>query len=185
MKGHSRLSIHLPSFLKEGLLENERVILRVLEEDGGDVLFQKERKGQKEIRGKFLVWLATERKCVSRLVPKGLMLESYTITGTVDFNAAIIAIPLRLRSCLFSNEILLNEARTRTIELSGSSIPSIMADGVHVEGNLVLSDGTQINGILSLHGASIEGNLKCTGSRIDNEGGYAIYADLLNWVLLI
>ncbi len=83
---------------------------------------------------------------------------------------------LSLIRCAIPEGIVLTDARTRRIDLSGSYTQGLDANGLTVEGDLFLS-GLNCTGAARLMGACIERGLSCRGARLDNPNGYALIAD--------
>jgi hypothetical protein len=182
-----RLDEILPDRLREGLTPAEqRLLARVA--DGEEADFSAPDEGQNDptqgaawgpertIRAAFLHWLCTDAQAAACVPPKGIRIRGARIEGPLDFEGATLLHRLSLIRCAIPEGILLTDARARRIDLSGSYIRGLHADGLAVEGDLVLS-GLICAGEVRLLGARIGGNLECTGARLENPNGDALSAD--------
>lgn len=106
---------------------------------------------------------------------KGVRLGGAEIADPLDFEAATLPRPLGLLHCALAAELILRDAETRTLLLSGSTFAGIEADRLRLTGGLFLP-GATITGETRLLGADIEGNLACHGADFDNPDGDAFGA---------
>jgi hypothetical protein len=182
-----RLDEILPDRLREGLTPAERRLLERVA-DGEEADFSAPDEGQNDpaqgaawgpertIRAAFLHWLCTDAQAAACVPPKGIRIRGARIEGPLDFEGATLLHRLSLIRCAIPEGILLTDARARRIDLSGSYIRGLHADGLAVEGDLVLS-GLICAGAVRLLGARIRGVLSCTGARLENPNGNALNAD--------
>ena len=209
-----RLDEILPDRLREGLTPAERQLLARVA-DGEEADFSAPDEGQNDptqgaawgpertIRAAFLHWLCTDAQAAACVPPKGIRIRGARIEGPLDFEGARLLHRLSLIRCAIPEGILLTDARARRIDLSGSYIRGLHADGLAVEGDLVLSgarlenpngdalvaDGMTVEGDVFLNrefhatgavrlvGARVGGRLSCTGARLENSNGNALNAD--------
>jgi uncharacterized protein YjbI with pentapeptide repeats len=209
-----RLDEILPDRLREGLTPAERQLLARVA-DGEEADFSAPDEGQNDptqgaawgpertIRAAFLHWLCTDAQAAACVPPKGIRIRGARIEGPLDFEGARLLHRLSLIRCAIPEGILLTDARARRIDLSGSYIRGLHADGLAVEGDLVLSgarlenpngnalsadgmtvegsvfldEGFHATGAVRLLGARIQGVLSCTGARLENPSGDALSAD--------
>ena len=68
------------------------------------------------------------------------------------------------------------QAQFEFLNLSGSYLPELNAQGARVVGEVFLRGGFHANGTVSLSGAEIGGQLECTGGRFENRTGHALLA---------
>jgi hypothetical protein len=160
-----RLDEILPDRLREGLTPAERRLLERVA-DGEEADFSAPDEGQNDptqgaawgpertIRAAFLHWLCTDAQAAACVPPKGIRIRGARIEGPLDFEGARLLHRLSLIRCAIPEGILLTDARARRIDLSGSYIRGLHADGLAVEGDLVLS-----------------------GARLENPNGDALSAD--------
>jgi len=204
----------LPDRLREGLTPAEQWLLARVA-DGEEADFSAPDEGQNDptqgaawgpertIRAAFLHWLCTDAQAAACVPPKGIRIRGARIEGPLDFEGARLLHRLSLIRCAIPEGILLTDARARRIDLSGSYTRGLHADGLAVEGDLVLSgarlenpngdalsadgmtvegdvlldEGFHATGAVRLLGARIKGQLNCTGARLKNSNGIALSAD--------
>ena len=105
----------------------------------------------------------------------GLRLAGGLIEGTVDVRRGNLGCALELTSCCFDNALLLAEAHTRTVDLSGSVFLNVDATAAQIDGHLLLSRCQAEALILPL--AHITGRLALNGAHLANPGKTALFAD--------
>ena len=204
----------LPNRLRKGLTPAERQLLERVA-DGEEADFSAPDEGRNDpaqgaawgpertIRAAFLHWLCTDAQAAACVPPKGIRIRGARIEGPLDLEGATLLHRLSLIRCAIPEGILLTDARARRIDLSGSYIRGLHADGLAVEGDLVLSGARLENpngdalvadrmtvegdvflnlefhatGAVRLVGARIRGALACTNARLENPNGDALVAD--------
>ena len=182
-----RLDGILPDRLREGLTPAERQLLeRVAGGEEADFSSPDESQNdpaqgaawgpERTIRAALLYWLCTDAQAAACVPPKGIRIRGARIQGPLDFEGATLPHRLFLIRCAIPEGILLTDARTRRIDFSGSYTKGLHADGLIVDGALILS-GLICTGEVRLEGAHIQGQLRCTGARLENPNGDALSAD--------
>ncbi len=136
------------------------------------------------IRAELLRELVLERSG-ERLDPLGLRLHGARITGTLDLTHVPAAVGIELRGCFFEQAVLLVSARLPWLTLAGSQLPALDADGLHVDGDVLLGDGFTATGqgdygAVRLLGARVRGQLNFNGARLTNEAGPTLIGDGLH-----
>jgi hypothetical protein len=129
---------------------------------------------ERTIRVELLFWLFAHKQTTELVHANGINIIGAKVEGYVDFLSATLPRRLGFILCAFG-DIILIEANTRTINLSGSSIKSLTADGLVVNGALFLR-GVKTKGEVRLTGANISGQLSCSGAEFGNEVGDALAA---------
>ncbi len=142
---------------------------------------------ERQVRAELIRWLCTDREAASRVDPRGIQLLGARIAGPLDLSFANVPFPLSMSKCLVTDGINLMSTHLPALYLIGSSVKSISADGVHVEGNVFLRQGFTARGEVGLTGAQIGGDLDCSGGTFKNppqkdvpESGKALNADGVN-----
>ena len=95
---------------------------------------------------------------------RGVALCGAWIVGRLDLAGAVVARPLALVNCLLDAAPVFSAATIRSLRLSGSAMPGLQADQLECKGNLVLDGGFQADGTVSITGATIGGQLTCSGT---------------------
>jgi adhesin HecA-like repeat protein len=116
------------------------------------------------------------------LDPLGVRVHGARITGTLDLTHVPATVGVELRGCFFEHPLLLVGARLPWLALAGSQLPALDADGLVVNGDLLLGEGFTVAGrgehaAVRLLGAHITGQLNINGARLTNEAGPALIAD--------
>jgi hypothetical protein len=119
------------------------------------------------IRPEFLRWLATDSEATALIDPKGIRVLSATIPGRLDLHACLISHPLKFLECSFEEDICLATANLPAFYFMGGELAKgIVADGVTVRGPLFVKN-VKSSGAIRLVGATVDGNLDCSGTILD------------------
>jgi len=176
----------LPDELKTGLTSAERIFLeraakeKVIDFFSGDEELDKPENSHqwgenRALRANLLIWLFTDNE-VNRYIPlRGIYILGTKIIGELDLEGAALAFPLGFVGCAILDGIILRDARTRTINFSGSLMGSVNATRLQTEGDVFMRS-SQVEGEIQLSGARISGGLNCTGGSFRNPGSYAFVA---------
>ncbi|MGH3022312.1 MAG: hypothetical protein ACRDNI_01530 [Gaiellaceae bacterium] len=100
--------------------------------------------------------------------PRGIRVSGAAVAGRLDLEYCELPFPLRLRACFFDTNPVLRYCRLRVLELDGCMLPSLDADGLHVDHDLVIRSST-VSWDVQLPGASIGGDLDLSGTTIGSE----------------
>lgn len=107
----------------------------------------------------------------------GINLTGAWLDNSLNLKACKIEFPLSLLRCHINDSVILFDAHLDQLILNGSRIETILADRLIVEGGIFLRDGFATNGEVRLNGATVGGDLSCTGGRFDNPNGHALLGD--------
>ena len=120
------------------------------------------------LRAQVVAWLCTNGVEVVRGL-LGIKIWGARITGTLDLRGACIPIPLTL---VYSSleTLLLMDAKTSSLILTGSRVGQILADRVQIDGSLMVNQGFEAAGLVSIAAASVRGTLECSGATFMNAG---------------
>ncbi|MEP1429813.1 MAG: hypothetical protein ABJO58_10145 [Rhizobiaceae bacterium] len=83
------------------------------------------------------------------------------IEGDVDLFGATVNHELILLGCHIAGDVKLMRCKARSIDLSGTAINGLNAEGLQIAGDVDLLDGFQARGPVILSGARIGGDLDC------------------------
>src|SRR5271157_2024669 len=134
----------------------------------------------RRIRADLVAWLCTNEQARKQVHPHGIQVYGADITGPLDLSFVSIQFPLRFRHCRLTKDFNLRSAEVSQLDLEGSLVQGIMADGLIVKNYVFLRNGFTAHGEVRLLGAQIGGNLECDASAFTNKGGYALNADGIN-----
>lgn len=107
----------------------------------------------------------------------GVMVRGAWVQGEMNLNHARCLVRLEAEACRFDRKIVARETRIPALSLTNCSIPSLMADGIRVTGDVELGDKFATAGEVRLLGAEIGGDLNCDGGHFSNKNGIALAAD--------
>lgn len=127
------------------------------------------------IRAVLLQHLITGGSAAAPVAAAGVRLMGAVIEGPLSLGFMTATGETDLRACSFTDALTLRRAQMEQLVLTGSRFPSLLAEGLRVEGSVFLIGVTcpgrisfataQIGGQLALHGAAI-GPLTAQGARI-------------------
>ena len=112
----------------------------------------------------------------------GVRLEGALVEGSVILRHGVVACAAELTGCRFTGEFVLAEARTQSVDLSGSVLETLDATAAEISGSLILdrcqarainSSLAHIGGMLSLNGAHLAnpGNTALSAAQMTVDGG--------------
>ena len=129
------------------------------------------------IRADVIKWLCTVNVAKELVSHKGLQVLGAKITGKLDLQFADIPFPLGLFACVFDDDIILQHAKVRALNLNGSRTKAVSANGLKIDGDVYMRYGFKAEGEVSLIGADIDGDLNCRGGSFENKEGHALCVD--------
>ncbi|MBM2620705.1 hypothetical protein JIG36_34920 [Actinoplanes sp. LDG1-06] len=95
-----------------------------------------------------------------------LDLENARITGELDLTSARIETQLRLRHCVFDAKLRLDHAELVSLNLDGSRLPGIAAEGIRVAGVFGVRDAT-VDGDIWMLPALVQGMVELDRSTVN------------------
>ncbi|MGA2903572.1 MAG: hypothetical protein ABSD98_07065 [Candidatus Korobacteraceae bacterium] len=135
---------------------------------------------QRQIRAELLAWLCTNEQARKHVHARGIQVYGADIIGPLDLAFVNIPFQLLLNNCRLSQNINLSRAEVSQLDLQGSLVHGISADGIIVKNNVFLRNGFAANGSVRLLVAQIAGDLDCLGGTFTNKDGDALNADGIN-----
>jgi hypothetical protein len=105
----------------------------------------------------------------------GVRLSGALIEGSVNLRQGVVGCIAELMDCHFDDDFILIEARTRTVDLSGSVLMTLDATSAEISGSLAL-EGCQAQAIRSTL-AHITGDFLLNGAHLANPGDAALSGD--------
>ncbi|HXX23294.1 MAG TPA: hypothetical protein VEO19_09095 [Terriglobia bacterium] len=132
---------------------------------------------EREIRADLIRWLCVDRHAAGTIDPKGIQVHAARITGGLDLSFVSVPFRLLLRRCRLMENTNLISTGLPALDLAGSEVLSINADGADVKGDVFLNNDFNAEGEVRLLGAQIGGSLECAGGRFKNPGDNALSLD--------
>lgn len=156
---------------------------------GKNVPATDEERVKRKVQARLVRFLALGGDNATAVHERGVQIQGAVIDGDLDLEGCTLVCDLSLVNCELAGTLTLRGARTRTVNLAGSTCRDIEADGVEISGNFDLRDGFVATGAVSLNGAKISGSLACDGARFAgrHSDGYALgcdSADVAGYILL-
>lgn len=122
-----------------------------------------------EIRPDLLRWMCSDPSAKALIDPRGLRIENAHISGTLDLRNIVIEFLLRIHGCIVDGDIILADARLRTVGFNGTTCEQLNAHRSLVAGEVFLSsDGDRPFRSASVRfiDATINGNLTADNAEI-------------------
>src|SRR5262249_34717208 len=99
------------------------------------------------------------------------------VQGILDLSDANLVYGLHFKGCIFADGIDLRQARAAMpVKWDGGEVGRVLADGFESSEHLIIRNVT-VAGLISLHRATVNGDVRLSGSRVIPEAGYAVYAE--------
>ncbi len=139
---------------------------------------------ERQIGAELIRWLCVDRDAKELVDPGGIQVYAAKISGALNLSSVSVPFPLVFARCSLDGELNLRHAEILGINLQGTRLCSIAADGAHVKNSIFLRSGFHAGGEVRLAAARIGGNLECDGSTFENPvrsgapgSGFALVAD--------
>jgi len=100
----------------------------------------------------------------------GLLIFGAWITGKLDLEGEALPVPLVLIHCTLEEDVILRDCTLPALYMPGTHLPKLDAQGLQCRGDLHLRGGFQAIGLVDLVGATITGQLACTGGKFLAKG---------------
>jgi hypothetical protein len=131
----------------------------------------------RNVRAELIRWLCIDREARERVDPRGVWIRRARITGLLDLSSTKVLFPILLLNCRLEQDLNLRFAKMPALSLEGSWTKTICANGIDLEGNILLRKGFHAEGEVGLLGATIGGDLIATEGTFRNPTGQALNAD--------
>src|SRR5258708_1314395 len=119
----------------------------------------------REVRAELIRWLCVDRAARERVDPKGIQTFGARIVGKLDLSYVTVPFGLVLRRCRLMEDAEFYSAELLKVDLQGTWLRSLNADGISLKGGVFLRNGFRAEGDVRLRGAQREGERQC-----ENEG---------------
>ncbi|MGA3054523.1 MAG: hypothetical protein ABSD63_09975 [Candidatus Korobacteraceae bacterium] len=139
---------------------------------------------KRQIRAELVGWLCMDEHARKRVHWRGIQVYGADVTGPLDLPFVNIPFQLALRHCRLKAAINLRSAEVSQLDLQGSLVYGITADGLIVKNSVFLGAGFTAIGEVRLPRAQIGGDLSCEDGTFTNpskkdfsRSGIALNAD--------
>jgi hypothetical protein len=113
-----------------------------------------------------LFWLCTDQIASARVTHRGIRLRGMRVEGELNLADAKLTFPFVAESCAFMDNIILTDARLRTVAFGCCFLRGLDASRAHIEGEMILQDGCQAEGPVLFYDTIIDGGLNCEGAQL-------------------
>lgn len=120
-----------------------------------------------EISGQKLAYILTSEHIAKAVGGFGIRISGLTILDKFDLDSVKIEFPLVFKDCLFKDDIILRDARTKYLSFEGCQCRYINASRLIVDGSLWLNRGFSATQGIELNNAQINGNIDLSGATIE------------------
>jgi hypothetical protein len=128
------------------------------------------------IRAELIRFLALGGDDAHPVHENGVMVWGAWVAGTLDLHQCHAKVRMDLRRCHFAERPIFIAAHLPELDLHGSKLPGLWADGIMVARGIFLREGFVATGEVRLLGAEIGGNLECTNGTFSDADGDALSA---------
>jgi hypothetical protein len=164
----------------ENLNEAEQALIEACKAGDGCILgdgkLPKPGDKSREIRAELLRFLILGG-CEECAISEGVRLTGAVITGQLDLSFQTAKGQIVLGNCRFAEAFEALQLYCPLLNLGGSLLPGLNAQGMEAKGPVFLRSGFHASGEVSLSGALIGGQLDCSRGRFENPGGHALNAE--------
>jgi hypothetical protein len=119
----------------------------------------------RKIRADLIRWLCVDRRAKDLVDPKGLRVSGAVIPDPLDLSFVTVPFPLTLERCRLLEASDMRAIDIPAINLEGTQVRSIDAESAKVKSSVELCNGFVSEGMVSLQGAEIDGELNCNRSK--------------------
>ncbi|HEV3304759.1 MAG TPA: hypothetical protein VG055_34365 [Planctomycetaceae bacterium] len=127
---------------------------------------------RRTVRADRLQWLFTDTDAFLQVTENGVQIRGAFLARdatetAIDFSRIRIPFPVVLSKCTLSSQLILHHCEVRALDLSGSRIAGLFADGIKVDEDVALQDGFQTSHPILMNDATIGRRLRCNRAHLD------------------
>jgi hypothetical protein len=127
------------------------------------------------IKAEWINWLCRDVEASKKVTSRGIEIDEARIAGPVDLSWLKLEFPIIIFKCQFTDNILLNRASLRSLQLQTTYLKSLYGDFLNVQGDVFFANQCFAEGVVWLREARIAGILNCEDSQFVNPGRTALY----------
>ncbi len=131
----------------------------------------------REVRAALIRWLCVVPEASRNVAPRGIQVRGAKVRGVLDLSAAVVPFPLTFMQSRFLDDIDIRYASVPMLQLTGSAIETLNADGAQVKTMVFLEEGFSARDVRMV-GANIGASLNFRRARLKTLG-VALHADRL------
>jgi hypothetical protein len=141
---------------------------------------------ERQIGNELIRWLCVDREAKQLIDPVGIALMGAKIIGDIDLLYISVPFPLTFHHCNFEGQLNLENSSLPSLDISGSTVGFIRADGAVIKGGVLLRKGFCALGGVRMVGTEIGSTLDLSNATLmskphpaSSEVGMALRADRL------
>ena len=132
----------------------------------------------RKIRGHVLAELLIRSRTDELPDVRQVRIRGARVSGKVDLRHTEVAAAVHFECCVFTDNVILEFARTRPLRLDTCVLASVKARGVSIDGVLRIRR-SDVQGSIFLIDATVSQSVRLSGSTIAGDDGLALIADRL------
>ena len=126
------------------------------------------RRTQYDVDASLLSWICTDPEVVKLVDSRGVQVHAARIVGVLELSFVKISFPLILHRTRFVDTVRFAHGFLNTLDLSGSKITGLSAEGANLAGDLILSGDFAALEEVALTGASLNGDLNAENANFED-----------------
>jgi hypothetical protein len=130
---------------------------------------------EREVRAALIRWLCIVPEASRNVAPRGIQARGVKVRGILDLSAAVVPFPITFLQSRFLDDIDLRYSTIPLLQLSGSVIELLNADGAQVRTMVFLEEGFSAREVRMV-GASVGASLGFRRAKLKTLG-IALHAD--------
>jgi sRNA-binding regulator protein Hfq len=131
----------------------------------------------REIRAELIRWLCSDNAVRDQVDRRGIFVLGARVVGRLNLFYTAIPFGLAFRRCRLLEDANFHATELLELDLQGTWVRSLAADGMSVKSGAFLNKGFRANGTVRLAEAKIGGSLECGNSVFHNPAGTALVAE--------
>lgn len=142
---------------------------------------------EREVRAEVLRYLILGGSEDCRVHETGVQLVGAWVSGVLDLSFGRARGQTLMFRCRFEDRVLALQTRFELLNLGGTALRGLNAQGAEFVGGVMLREGFVAEGEVRLSGSRIGGQLDCIGGQFQNAEGWALFGqgiEVTNSVLL-
>ena len=140
-----------------------------------DPVYASEWGDSRVIEADWINWVCRDSEASKKVTSRGIEIDEARIAGRVDLSWLKLEFPIIIFKCRFTDDIFLNRASLRSLQLQTTYLKSLHGDFLNVEGDVFFANQCFAEGVVWLREARIAGILNCEDSQFVNPGRTALY----------
>lgn len=126
------------------------------------------------VRSVILRWLCCSESLIEHIGARGIRIHHAKVIGRLNLEDSTVPFVVSFKECLFTRHIEIGRAKMKSFRLRGCQLKSLGAANLKCLGSIFLDDGFRSEGTVYFRGASIGGDVVCSGGRFESRSRFAL-----------